>query len=71
MEVIDVFPKDVHVLIDFSSEEIRGILDFHEKAMSLYAKVYSDGSTEQSASVIDEFNSQLKSILKVIEKESK
>jgi len=70
MEVIDVFPKDVHAVIEFSSEEIRGILNFLEKAISLYAKVHSDGSAEQSDSVIEEFESQLKSVLKVIEKES-
>jgi hypothetical protein len=71
VKVIDVFPKDIFVSIEFSSQEIRGILNFLEKSMSLYAKVHSDGLTEHSDSVINELEIELKRILKMIEAENK
>jgi hypothetical protein len=56
--------------MEFSSEEIRYILAFFEKAIALYAKVHSDGSAEQCESVINEFKSQLESIMKAIKTET-
>ena len=71
MKVLDIFPRDIYINMEFSSAEIHYILEFLKKAISLYAKVYSDGSTEELDSAIDEFKSQLESILKAIKTESK
>ena len=67
MEVLDIVPRDIFVNIEFSSQEIRHILDFLEKSILLYVKVHSDGSAEQSGRVAEQFISELKSIMKAIE----
>ena len=68
MKVVDVFPKEICVNIEFTSQEISRILDFIEKAMPLYAKVHLDGPIDESALAIEKFNTELKSVSKLIER---
>lgn len=70
MKIIDVVPRQIVAVLELSSEEIRGILDFFEKCMPLYAKVHLDGPISESEQVTEGFINLLKSISKTIEKET-
>jgi len=70
MRVIDIVPRDIYATMEFSTEEIRDLSHFLEKAIPLYNKVYLNGPIEQSLRSIDNFKKQLKSISEAIKKET-
>jgi len=70
MQVLNIVPKNIHAILEFSSEEICDILDFIEKAIPLYAKVHLNGPIAKLAYTIEDFEKQLKSISKAIKAET-
>ena len=68
MRIVDIVPRRICIKIELSEEECASLLDFFEKGLVLYAKVYSDSVTDECLSVPTEFNQMLTSILKEIEK---
>jgi len=66
MKIVDIIPRQICVKIEISKEDTQSLLDFFEKCMPLYVKVYSDSVTDDSLSVPTEFNQMLASILKEI-----
>ena len=68
MKIVDIIPKEICIKFELTEEETASLLDFFEKCMPLYAKVYSDSVTDECLSVPTEFNQMLTSILKEIEK---
>jgi len=69
MKIVDIIPKEICIKFELTEEETASLLDFFEKCMPLYAKVYSDSAIDDSLSVPTEFNQMLASILKEIKKE--
>lgn len=70
MKILAIQPKDVHVTLEFPVEQIRKIIDFNEKAMSLYAKVYQDEDFGVLEYVKTEYTDILKQLLKEIENDT-
>ena len=68
MKVVDIQPKDVHVTLELSVSEIGRFLDFCEKAMPLYAKVYKDSDASSGDYVAEEIALPLKDIFDDIKK---
>jgi len=71
MKIIDIVPKEICVNIELSEEEIDDLLNFFDKAIPLYAKVYSDGPIENSERGAEGFTLLLKRIQKAIKTETK
>jgi len=69
VKIIDIVPKQIWANIELSEVAIKGILDFFEKSVLLYNKVYFDVTIDESLNVTNEFISQLKSIKKAIDEE--
>ena len=67
-KIVDVVPKQIWVTIEFSELGIRSLLDFFEKVIPLYAKVYPEAGNERTESVVTGFENQLKTVLKEIER---
>ncbi|MHA2047151.1 MAG: hypothetical protein ACW99G_20355 [Candidatus Thorarchaeota archaeon] len=70
MKIIDILPRQICISIEFSEEEIRGLLVFLEKAMPLYAKVYLDSDASELSSEIENIYKELKSVIKAIKSET-
>jgi len=66
-----VFPKTICIDIEFTLEEIEGILNFLNKAIPLYVKVYSDGPIDELELVNSEFKAELERIVKTVKGENK
>ena len=66
MKIVDIIPRQICVTIELSAEECASLSDFFEKAMLLYAKVYSDDQADDSLSVADDLTHQLKTVVKTI-----
>ena len=69
MRIVDIIPRQICVKLEISKEDTQSLLDFFEKCLPLYVKVYSDAAIDDSLSVPTEFNQMLTSIIKEIEKE--
>ena len=69
MRIVDIIPRQICIKFEISKEDTQSLLDFFEKCMPLYVKVYSDSAIDDSLSVPTEFTQMLASILKEIKKE--
>ena len=67
MKIIRIQPKEIHVTIELSLAQIRQIVDFNEKAMSLYVKVYEDANLSVLDYVRNDYTNVLKQVLKEID----
>ena len=70
INIIDIVPKDVFVSMEFSVEAIECILNYLEKSIVLYSKVYSDAAIDDSLSVAEDFKHKLTSVMKMLKKET-
>ena len=70
VKIIDVVPKDIHITVEFSSRAIERILDFFEKSIALYSKVYIDGPIDESLATVEDFKYKLESVLKTMKEEN-
>ena len=66
MRIVDIIPRQICIKLEITKEECASLLDFFEKGLVLYAKVYSDSVTDDSLNVPTDFKSMLTSILKEI-----
>jgi len=68
MQILDVQPRDIHVMVDLSLAEIKHIVRFCDKAHPLYEKVYSDENTDESSFIQDVFIVKLNRLIDDLEK---
>lgn len=66
MMILDVKPRDVQVTMEMSAVELRGILDFIQKAEPLYSKVFGDQERLGHLFVRDQFAPVLTQLLRDI-----
>lgn len=71
MKIIDIVPKYICANIELGDSEIDEILDFLDKAIPLYVKVYLDGPINESDLGVEKFRSLLMHIQKAIKTETK
>ena len=67
MKVLSVQSKDVYVTLEFPASQIRQIIDFNEKSLMLYKKVYLDEAGDNLEFIEAGYNDILKQILREIE----
>jgi len=68
MNVIDVYPKEVHANLEISVQEIAHILTFYDDARPLYDKVYADQRSEEGEYMANEFIAKLRLIFDDVRK---
>jgi hypothetical protein len=68
MNIINVQPKDVHVTLEVSIEEIARILDYYDLANPLYTKVMKDVDIKTGEYMENEFISKLRLIFDDVRK---
>jgi len=71
MKIIDIVPRQICADIELSEEEIGTLLNFLDKAIPLYVKVYSDGPIDGSQQGAENFKVLLTHIQKAIKTETK
>ena len=62
-KIINVQAKDIYATIEMSLTDIKRIIDFSEKSLPLYQKVYD----EEAGDIRDEFIKNLKDLVRTIE----
>jgi hypothetical protein len=65
MQLIDIYPKEVHVKAEFTNRQIKNLLGFLEKALPLYQKVFEDSEEAEYADILI---TRLKDMSETIEK---
>jgi hypothetical protein len=68
MNVVDVYPKEVHANLEISIQEIAHILTFYDDARPLYDKVFSDSMGEEGEYMENEFIAKLRQVFDNVQK---
>ena len=68
MNVIDVYPKEIHANLEIPIEEIAHILTFYDSAKPLYDKVFADSMGEEGEYMENEFIAKLRQIFDNVQK---
>ena len=68
MKVIDIYPREICVRVEFSKPQIDRILDFLKKAIPLYEKVHSDADIDTLAYMKTFFGENLQRVQEDIER---
>jgi len=68
MNVVDVYPKDVHANLEVSIKEIAHILTFYDSARPLYDKVFSDSMGDEGEYMENEFIAKLRQVFENVQK---
>ena len=68
MNILNVQPKQVHVTLELSIEEIARILDYYDLANPLYVKVMKDADMTIGDYMEGEFTAKLRLIFEDVNK---
>jgi len=68
MNVVDVYPKDIHASLEVSIKEIAHILTFYDDARPLYDKVFADSMGEEGEYMENEFIAKLRQVFENVQK---
>jgi hypothetical protein len=68
MNVVDVYPKDIHASLEISIKEIAKILTFYDDARPLYDKVFADSMGEEGEYMENEFIAKLRQVFENVQK---
>ena len=68
MNVVDVYPKEVHANLEISIQEIAHILTFYDDARPLYDKVFSDSMGEEGEYMENEFIAKVRQVFDNVQK---
>jgi len=68
MNILTVQPKQVHVTLELSIEEIARILDYYDLANPFYQKVMKDTDTKTGEYMEEEFIAKLRLIFDDVRK---
>ncbi len=68
MNVVDVYPKEIHAKFEIPIAEIAHILTFYDDARPLYDKVFADSMGEAGEYMENEFIAKLRQIFENVQK---
>ncbi len=68
MNVVDVYPKEIHANLEIPITEIAHILTFYDDARPLYDKVFADSMGEAGEYMENEFIAKLRQVFENVQK---
>jgi len=68
MKILNVLPKQIHVVLELPIEEVERILDYFDLANPIYVKVMKDSDMETGEYMENDFIAQLRHMYEDVHK---